>query len=170
MRAPMGAGTGAPSGALPQVTRALLAPAGALLAGAGLAVQVAVNARLRAHLAHPVLAALVSFVVGTAALAAAAAALGMLRADAAAVRQAAAAPWWAWAGGLCGAYYVFTGVVLTPRLGPALYFGLLVTGQLVTSLVLEHRAWLGVPAHPMSAGRLAGVALLLAGVALVRRA
>jgi transporter family-2 protein len=147
---------------------ALLA-AGAVLAGGGLAVQVAVNAQLRTYLAHPVIAALVSFAVGTVVLGVAAAALGVLGADAAALHQAARAPWWAWAGGLCGAYYVFTGVALTPRLGPALYFGLLVTGQLAASLLLEHRGLLGVPAHPVSAGRVAGVLLLLAGVALIRR-
>jgi transporter family-2 protein len=127
----------------------------AVLAGGGLAVQSAVNAQLRTWLSHPVLAALVSFVVGTAALAVAALASGATRPRPDVVHVVLAAPWWVWLGGVLGAYFVLTAVVLTPRLGPALYFGLLVAGQLLTSLLLEHFGAIGLDPHPVNVGRVA---------------
>lgn len=63
---------------------------------------------------------------------------------------------------------MLTAVVLTPRLGPALYFGLLVAGQLLASLLLEHFGALGLDAHPVSLGRVAGAILLITGAALIR--
>jgi len=46
---------------------------------------------------------------------------------------------------------------------------LMVAGQLLISLVLDHFGALGVPRAPISLTRVAGVALVIAGVVLVRR-
>jgi transporter family-2 protein len=138
----------------------------ALLSGAALAVQAAINAQLRVVLGTPVLAALASFVVGTVVLAAFALVTRGGRPDAPAV---AGAPWWVWAGGVIGAVYVTLTVILVPRLGPALLFGTIVAGQMLAALVLDHYGLLGVPTHPVNAGRLAGALLLIAGVVLIRR-
>ena len=138
---------------------------GAVLAGSGLAVQAGLNAQLRIWLNHPVMAALISFMVGTLALFATALALGAARPRAAAL---VAVPWWVWLGGVLGAYFVFATIVIAPRIGPALFFGLLVSGQLVASLVLEHYGLLGFAIHPVSVGRVCGALLLVAGVALLR--
>ena len=46
---------------------------------------------------------------------------------------------------------------------------LMVGGQLLISLALDHFGVLGVPQQPLSLGRIAGVGLVLAGVLLVRR-
>lgn len=56
-----------------------------------------------------------------------------------------------------------------PRLGVASTITLMIAGQLALSLVLDHFGWLGVPRQPLSLTRVAGVALVLAGVLLVRR-
>ena len=139
----------------------------AFLAGLGVALQASVNLELRMRLGQPVLAALISFMVGTAALAllwvatsrGAARPLGL---------SAANAPWWAWIGGLFGAYFVWSAIIATQRLGPALFFGLVVAGQLVASTVIEHFGWFGVPRHPISLVRVGGAVLLMAGLALMR--
>jgi len=138
----------------------------ALLSGAALAVQAAINAQLRVALGTPVLAALASFVVGTVALAAYALVTRAGRPDGPSL---AAAPWWVWTGGVIGAAYVTVSVILVPRLGPGLLFGTIVAGQMLAALVLDHYGLLGVPTHPVNAGRVAGALLLIAGVVMIRR-
>ena len=139
----------------------------AFLAGLGIALQTSVNLELRQRLGQPVLAALVSFLVGTLALAAlwVATARGAARPLGA---GAAGAPWWAWIGGLFGAYFIWSAIVATQRLGPALFFGLVVAGQLAASVTIEHFGWFGIPRQPMSLVRAAGALLLLGGLALMR--
>ena len=56
-----------------------------------------------------------------------------------------------------------------PRLGVAMTITLMVAGQLALSLLLDHFGALGVPRQPLNLGRIAGVALVFAGVLLVRR-
>jgi transporter family-2 protein len=138
----------------------------AVLSGAALAVQVGLNAQLRVVLGAPVLAALASFLIGTATLALYAIAVRAPRPVAAVV---ASAPWWVWTGGILGAAYVLLAVVLVPRLGSALLFGSIVTGQMLAALALDHYGLLGAPTHPVNGGRVAGALLLIAGVFLIRR-
>jgi transporter family-2 protein len=78
-------------------------------------------------------------------------------------------PWYAWVGGLYGAVFVVAAAWAVPRLGVALTITLMVAGQLLISLVLDHFGALGVPRQPLNLGRLAGVALVIGGVLMVRR-
>jgi transporter family-2 protein len=83
--------------------------------------------------------------------------------------QVAAVPLWAWFGGVLGAFYVASSIVVGPRLGAAALLALIVLGQLLASLVLDHFGWLGFPQHPLTLVRLAGAALLFGGVVLIVR-
>ena len=138
----------------------------ALGLGVLLPIQAGVNAQLRVSLGPPIAAALVSFLVGTAVLALGAAlaripiplGAGWLR-----------SPWWHWTGGLIGAAYVAGAIVLAPRLGAATLVAAVVAGQMVASLLLDHFGWVGFPVHEVSAARLIGAALIIAGVVLVQR-
>ena len=136
------------------------------LAGAALIVQIGVNATLRRGLGSPPVAALASFVVGS---------LGLVffilltRTAWPDRAQLAAAPAWAWLGGLLGAFYVVWTVVAGPKLGAATLLALVVLGQLVCSLAVDNFGWLGFPLHPVSATRIAGAALLFGGVLLITR-
>ena len=56
-----------------------------------------------------------------------------------------------------------------PRLGVATTITLMVAGQLVLGLVLDHFGAFGAPRQPINLGKLAGVALVIGGVLLVRR-
>lgn len=138
----------------------------ALAAGLGLTVQVGMNAALRQVFGSPVLASLANFLVGTAALVV----FVMLeRAPLPGRGAAGSVPLWAWFGGLFGAFYVVAATVVGPRLGASMLLALTVPGQLLAALAVDHFGWLGFPQQPLSVARLAGAALLLAGVLLISR-
>lgn len=139
--------------------------AAALGIGALLAGQVGVNASLGKHLGQPVLAALASFSIGTLALLLYAL---VLRLPWPAPSSVTGFPWWVWLGGLMGAVYVTASVILAPRLGVAVFTALVVAGQLVAALVMDHYGWLGIEELPVTPGRLVGAALLAAGVVLMK--
>ena len=136
-----------------------------VLAGGATALQAPTNARLATAVAGPVNAAFVSFAVGTAALGILAAILHA-RPD---LTAAKGLPWYAWVGGLYGAVFVVAATWAVPRLGVAMTITLMVAGQLIVSLALDHFGAFGVPRAPVNLGRIAGVALVVAGVVLVRR-
>jgi bacterial/archaeal transporter family-2 protein len=137
-------------------------------AGLFLPVQVALNSRLREAVASPVLSALVSFLVGGTTLFVVTM-LGGLGGTGAGLAGFAAAPWWAFLGGLCGAFYVLLSIIVLPRLGAAVILAAAILGQQVASLMMDNYGWLGVPRVPLTGGRLAGALLLLVGVWLLQR-
>ena len=143
----------------------LLAILVVILAGGATALQAPTNAKLATAVASPVNAAFISFAVGTTVLGIVAA-LMHTRPDFAATR---ALPWYAWLGGVYGACFGVASAWGVPKLGVAMTITLMVGGQLLISLFLDHFGAMGVPRQPLNLGRIAGVALVLAGVLLVRR-
>lgn len=137
----------------------------ALAAGFCVPVQAGINAHLNLWTRSPVIAAAISFAVGTLALAGY---LLLTRTPLPASAQLATAPWWAWVGGFLGAYFVVSTVVLAPRIGATSMLALILAGQMLSSLALDHFGWLGYPVQPISLLRLMGVLLIGAGVYLVR--
>ncbi len=137
----------------------------ALAAGAALPLQGAVNAQLRADLDAPVAAGAWSFAVAAGAMLAV---LALNRPRGARVDQLGGVPWWGWLGGLCGATYVTSVFLLIPEIGVAPTIGLTVAGQQLASVLVDRHGLLRLPRRPISRGRLAGVALLLSGVAFVQ--
>src|SRR5690606_33980852 len=136
-----------------------------LMAGAATALQGPTNARLVTAVGSPVNAAFISFAVGTVALGCLSLAL-QTRPDVGAMK---ALPWWAWMGGFYGCAFVISAAWGVPRLGVATTITLMIAGQLALSLILDHFGALGVEKQPLSLGRIAGVALVIGGVVLVRR-
>jgi bacterial/archaeal transporter family-2 protein len=137
----------------------------AFAAGAMLPIQFGINAQLARWIENPVRAALVSFVVGALALLVVTVALYR---NVPSASKLADAPWWVWMGGLFGAFYVLGSVVAAPKLGAATLVALILAGQAVSSLLVDHFGWVGFEQQPITLGRVAGVLLLAAGVALVR--
>ncbi len=134
----------------------------AMLIGAMLPLQGLVNARLGAQVGGPVVAAFVSFLVGTLLLGAY---LLVTRTPLAAV-PAARFPAWIWTGGIFGAVYVACFTLLMPRLGAASLICLAILGQVTASLVFDHFGILQAPrkADPV---RIFGAILMIVGVVLV---
>ncbi|QQS42766.1 MAG: DMT family transporter [Acidobacteriota bacterium] len=128
--------------------------------------QAAINNRLNEFITNPIIVAFVSFVVGSAALLIYIIASG---GQLSAIWTTKNIPWIAWTGGILGAYFVACTVILIPRLGVALTFSLIIAGQMVLTLIIDHYALFGVPERSISVARVAGVALIVLGVILIRR-
>ncbi len=138
----------------------------AILAGAVLPVQAGLNVQLGKSVHQPIFAAFASFLIGTIGLLIY---LFMLKFDFSAISQTKTVSPVVWLAGILGAFYVAAVIILAPKLGTALTFALVVTGQMGVSLVLDHYGLLGLPINQINWQRLLGVAFLVAGVLLIRR-
>lgn len=136
-----------------------------LAAGGMISLQAPTNAMLARAGGSPVLAALISFAVGTVVL------LGVWLASGSRPRSSSFAglPPYAWLGGAYGALYVAVAAYAAPKIGLASLITIGIAGQIVMALLLDHVGALGLPRDPLSIGRIAGALLVVAGVVLVRR-
>ena len=138
----------------------------AVIAGIMMPTQAAINNKLAVTVNSPVLAALVSFVVGTIALLLYVLAAGVPLGNLLDAKNASAV---AWTGGILGAFFVASTVALVPRLGVALTFSLIIAGQMLITLVIDHFGLLGVPVKEVNLIRVFGVTLITIGVILIRK-
>lgn len=138
----------------------------ALAAGAFIPIQAGINNRLKLDLGDSSLAAMVSFFVGTLALAAWVLAR---RLPLDGFAKAVNGPLWIWTGGVLGAVFVSLTIYLANKLGAAAMVAWLVAGQLVMGLVLDHFGLISYAVREVTASRVAGAVLLVAGAALVSR-
>ena len=77
-------------------------------------------------------------------------------------------PWWTWSGGVLGGVFILLMILLLPSLGAATLIALVVAGQMATAITLDHFGAFGLASHPVSLSRVAGAALLIAGVVLIK--
>ncbi|SDA94173.1 DMT family transporter [Sinorhizobium sp. NFACC03] len=142
----------------------------ALVAGAVLPVQGAVNALLRQELGGaPFAVGAISFFVATLAMAAVMlVALARQKTPRPNIGGVQTMPWWGWLGGFAGATYVTTVFTAIPVIGAAAAVGFTVAGQQVASVFVDRYGWFRLPQRSVSGLRLVGVVLLLAGVALIK--
>ena len=138
----------------------------ALVAGAMMPTQAAINNKLAGYVQSPISAAFISFVVGTFGLFVYLIASGTPIGSLFNIKDA---PPVAWLGGLLGAFFVTATVVLVPRIGVAMTFSLIVAGQMLITLVLDHFGFLGVPVKEISLARVFGILLITAGVVIIRK-
>lgn len=143
----------------------LLAALFAVVIGVLVAVQPAINARLKNFAGDPAYAALISTLTSSTVLLLY---VLLLRHPRPSLAKLSLGPWWIWTGGILGAIYVAVSLNLTQRLGTAVLLALVVVGQMVGALVVDHYGLFGVAERPVTLFRLAGVLLLIAGVALIR--
>ena len=138
----------------------------ALLAGAANPFQSGTNAQLNKQLGAPLWATVVVYVTGL---------LGVLtvtliaRERLPAAGQVMGVSWWAWLGGLISIASTMAGLMLAQKLGSGVFTGLSLTASLVMSVTLDHMGWIGFKQHTASPARLAGCALMVAGVWMVSR-
>lgn len=137
----------------------------AIVIGAVLPLQALVNARLGQVTGGALFASFVSFLVGTLVLAGA---LIATRARWPSIATVVVQPGWIWLGGVIGAVYVLSATVLVPRIGAASLICLIVLGQLVGSLLLDHYGVLA-DVRRIDATRVVGAALVAVGAVLVVR-
>jgi transporter family-2 protein len=137
----------------------------AVLSGAVLPIQAALNTKVGKAVGDPIYAALISFIIGS---------VGLLiyslitKVEFGQITQATSLHWSVWTAGLLGAFYVAAVIILVPKIGAALTFGLVVAGQLSFSLLLDHYGLLGLPVHAINWQRTMGIILIIGGVLLIR--
>ncbi|MGY4514953.1 transporter family-2 protein [Lysobacter sp. HA18] len=136
-----------------------------VFAGAMIALQAPTNVMLARAGGSPLLAALISFAVGTTALFVAWLASG----NRPALASFGPLPWYAWIGGVYGATYVAIAAYAAPRIGLASLITIGIAGQIAMALWLDHHGALGLPRAPISLMRVGGALLVIAGVAMVRK-
>lgn len=138
----------------------------AFLCGAVFPLQAGLNTQMTKYVEHPILTAFLSFLTGL---------IGIIlyaiitRIPLQALANCRNAPWYVWFAGILGAFYISTVIVLIPRLGFALTFGLIVAGQMAVSLLFDHYGILDTPIREISIGRIIGALFLVAGVILIRK-
>ena len=133
--------------------------------GAMLALQAPTNAMLARAGGSPVLAALISFAVGTIALLV----VWLLSGNRPSSAQFGTLPWYAWMGGFYGAFFVAIAAYGAPRIGVAPLITISIAGQIAMALWLDHIGALGLPREPINLARVLGALLVVAGVIVVRR-
>jgi transporter family-2 protein len=137
----------------------------ALAIGLVVPLQAAVNNQLKTTIGGSTLmAALISFACGTVTLVLVALAAQEKWGGLANIAQA---PWWQLTGGSMGALFVFGTTLLAPRLGFTVMIALIIGGQALSSLAFDRIGFLGVPLRELTAPRIIGALLTIAGVLLV---
>lgn len=137
----------------------------AVIAGAVVPFQSAINFNLGRGLGHPLWATLASLIVSIVVLLPIILALRLPLPSMAFVTRA---PLWMWAGGAFGVCFISLAVVLLPKLGASGFLALSLAGQVVASLVLDHFGWFGLLERPISLPRVVGTLLLIGGVVLIQ--
>jgi transporter family-2 protein len=141
----------------------------ALLAGAVLPVQGAINGLLRSDIGAPFVVGTVSFAVATLSMAVVLLiTIALTDTPKLELTGLAKMPWWGWLGAVCGATYVTTVFTAIPVIGTAAAVGLTVAGQQIASLFVDRYGWFRLPKREISGMRFGGVALLLIGVAIIQ--
>ncbi|HYX78573.1 MAG TPA: DMT family transporter [Solirubrobacterales bacterium] len=134
------------------------------LVGGLIALQAPINAEL-GRATGKIAAAVVSFAVGTLALALIVAASG----EAGGLASSFDVRWYYLIGGLLGAAYVTVSLIAVSSIGAGGVAAATITGQLTAAVIIDRLGILGLSETPLSAARIAGVALLLAGTYLIVR-
>lgn len=135
----------------------------AFFAGAALPVQGSANAELSRLLGNPVTASLVSALVSITLMLLLILFFRTPLPDSTVIR----APWWAWLGGIMGVFFLVTGTYTVPVIGAANFLVIVITGQVITALLIDKFGLLNVPVHPLSLNRIMGVIFVIAGAVMI---
>lgn len=135
------------------------------IAGACLPLQTGINGQLAKQVSSVMAAALVSFAVGTLALLI----LLLAQREFPSLGVLKGLTWWHWSGGLLGVMFIAIAAFTGPKVGALLFMALVIAGQLGMALTLDHFGWAGFREAPITAGKVGGLLLIVAGIWLIRR-
>ena len=135
------------------------------LTGVGIPILAALNGGLGARLGSPLAASVILFGLALAIALAGAALTGSLGA----IRVGGDIPFVFHFGGLFVAFYVIAVTFIVPRFGVGNAIFFVLVGQLASAAVIDHFGLFGSLRYPIDARRIAGIALMVAGVWLARR-
>ena len=136
----------------------------AFVAGAFITIQAGSNSQLKKSLGVPMPAMIINYVVGIACIVVF---MTLKRDPLPSVSKAGDVPWWGWTGGMFGAVYGVAAVMLASQMGAATLTALVVTGQLISSVAIDHFGRIGFDVHPAGVWRVLGCVLMVAGLVLI---
>lgn len=85
-----------------------------------------------------------------------------------AMGQLVAAPFWAWGGGFLGAFFVFSSLVLAPKMGAAAYVSTTIVGTMSAALIIDHFGFLAYKPQAITVQRAVGAVMVIAGMFLIQ--
>lgn len=137
-----------------------------LFAGIAMSIQSGINGQLRGALQHPILAALISFLTGTLALIII---LVFSKQAIPTLQQYSDISFYKYTGGLLGAFIVTVTLISISKVGAGNMFVLIVAGQLITAVIMDHMGVLGLKENPLTVQKLIGISLVVAGAYIVNK-
>ena len=141
--------------------------AAAFCIGIAMSAQAAVNSQLAHSIgANSIMAALVSFSCGTVALLVMALAKGGVSGLGATLSALPSQPAWKFLGGFMGAAFVLGTVFLAPRIGLLTLVVLVIAGQLLSSMAIDHFGLITMAKREVSTVRLVGALVVALGVTI----
>ena len=135
----------------------------ALITGALIPIQAATNSAFSKSIGNPYMTGLMVFIVGL---------VGMLifivltRTSFPSKQSLAAAPIYGYLGGIIVATYVIMITVLVPKIGVGTAIGLIVTGQIICAVIIDHFGLFNVAVRSINLSRSIGIVLMIVGVYL----
>ena len=134
-----------------------------LLLGVALALHLAMNGKVGESLGNPQMANMVFFVIG----AIAAVIVAFTAWDPSVLGQLGSVNPLLLTAGVMGALLVFAIAALIPSVGAGRLFILLLSGQVLTAMVMSHFGWLGSPVEPIGMWKVIGAVVMVGGAAMV---
>lgn len=137
----------------------------AFLIGVTNTFQSGVNSQLRQATQNPILSSILSFATGLCVLLICY--LFFNKDSVPSFETVRSISWWKWLGGVFGAFYVLTVILIVKDIGPANLLCLIIAGQLVAGVLIDHFGWVGFTVHPINVWRVVGILLIIGGGVLV---
>ena len=131
--------------------------------GIAMSIQTAINSQLREYVHSPLQAALLSFLVGTIVLAIF---VFFQSTPKLTMYHLGQIPWFLWLGGCLGVYAISLSIYTAPQLGFLTLSALIIFGQIMMSMLLDHFGWLGVEKTTLNWQRFLGGVVIFIGVLL----
>ncbi len=138
----------------------------ALMVGALIPFQALVNSQLNFHIGHPIHAALISFAGGFLTFLIASI---ILPVSLPSLKKISSISPYYFTGGFIGSIFIFVAIVTVSKIGPSSWVALIVAGQLISSIIVDHYGLMGMHVHHVNWQRLIGGFLLIIGVILISK-
>lgn len=137
-----------------------------LLSGALIPIQASSNAALSKAIGSPIVTALTVFIVGFFSVLAY---IFISKTPFPELSQFKSAPLYGFIGGLIVAFYVIIITFITPRLGVGVSIGLIITGQLIGAVIIDHFGLFDTTVRSIDLKRLTGTLCMIVGIYLVMK-
>ncbi len=138
----------------------------ALLAGAAIAIQAVMNARLGVLLNSSIAATAAAFFFGSLIMLTS----YFLTSDSPlSAGNIKSIPWYLWLGSIFSAFGVGMFYFLIPKIGVGPMMSFALTGQLIISIACSHFGIFNLPVHPINTIKTVGVILLVTGIILINK-